>query len=44
MARDRLARPAAVERLRRSTRTSGRRIGDVAADLLRTGRLPDDTD
>jgi GAF domain-containing protein len=42
MARHRLGRPAAVERLRGSTRASGRRIGDVAADLLRTGRLPDD--
>ncbi len=42
MARDRVDRSAAVERLRRSALALGHRIGDVAADLLRTGRLPDD--
>jgi len=42
MARDRVDRSTALERLRRSARADGRRIGDVAADLLRTGRLLDD--
>ena len=42
MARDHLDRPAAFDRLRRSARAGGRRPGDLAADLLRTGRLPDD--
>jgi len=42
MARDHLDRPAAFERLRRSARAGGCRLGDLAAALLRTGRLPDD--
>jgi AmiR/NasT family two-component response regulator len=42
MARDRIDRSTALERLRRSARAHGRRIGDVAGDLLDTGRLPGD--
>ena len=42
MARDHLDRPAALERLRRSARAGGCRLGDLAVALLRTGRLPDD--
>ena len=42
MARDRLDHPAAFQRLRRAATDSGSRIGDLAQDLLRTGRLPDD--
>jgi GAF domain-containing protein len=41
MARDGLDHPAAFQRLRRAAR-GGLRIGDVAEELLRTGRLPDD--
>jgi GAF domain-containing protein len=40
MARDGLDQAAAFFRLRSAARNSRRRIGDVAADLLRTGRLP----
>lgn len=42
MARDRLDHTAAFNRLRRASRNSRRRIGDVAEELLRTGRLPDE--
>ena len=43
MARDRLGRAAALERLRRAARADGRDLGDVATDLLDSGRLPDDS-
>ena len=42
MARDRLGRPAALERLRRAAQAQGCGLGDVATDLLVSGRLPDD--
>ena len=42
MARDGLDHPAAFQLLRQAASTGRRRIGDVADDLLRTGRLPDD--
>jgi GAF domain-containing protein len=42
MARDRLDHADAFNRLRRSARSARRRIGDVADELLRTGRLPDE--
>jgi GAF domain-containing protein len=44
MARDGLDHAAAFQRLRRAARSGGPRIGEVAEGLLRTGRLPDDTD
>ena len=40
MARDGLDHTAAFDRLRRAARSSRRRIGLVADDLLRSGRLP----
>jgi transcriptional regulator with GAF, ATPase, and Fis domain len=40
MARDRLGQTAAFHRLRTAARSNRRRIGDVAEDLLRSGRLP----
>jgi len=42
MARDGADHAAAFDRLRRASRNSRRRIGEVAEELLRTGRLPDD--
>ena len=43
MARDHLDHAAAAfQRLRRAAQADGRLIGEVATDLLRTGRLPDD--
>jgi len=42
MARERVGRPAAFERLRRSARAQNRGIGDVATALLDTGRMPGD--
>jgi AmiR/NasT family two-component response regulator len=42
MARDRVDHPAAFDRLRRASRNSRRRIGEVAEELLRTGSLPDE--
>jgi GAF domain-containing protein len=42
MARDRLDHPAAFNRLRAASRNSRRRIGEVAEELLRVGRLPDE--
>jgi AmiR/NasT family two-component response regulator len=42
MARDHLGRPAAFELLRRAARAQRRGLGDVAADLLDAGRLPDE--
>lgn len=42
MARDRLDHAAAFNRLRRASRSSRRRVGDVAEELLREGRLPDE--
>lgn len=44
MARDAVDHAAAFNRLRRASRNSRRRIGEVAEELLRTGRLPDDTE
>lgn len=40
MARDGLGQTAAFDRLRRAARSSRRRIGHVADELLRSGRLP----
>ena len=40
MARDGLDQAAAFDRLRRAARSSRRRIGHVADELLRSGRLP----
>jgi AmiR/NasT family two-component response regulator len=40
MARDGLDQTAAFDRLRRAARSSRRRIGHVADELLRSGRLP----
>jgi GAF domain-containing protein len=40
MARDRIGQTEAFNRLRAAARSSRRKIGDVARDLLRTGRLP----
>ena len=40
MARDGLDQTVAFKRLRSAARSSRRRIGDVADDLLRSGRLP----
>ena len=42
MARDRLSQFDAFHKLRSAARTSRRRIGDVAAELVETGRLPDE--
>lgn len=42
MARDRIGQTEAFNRLRTAARGSRRKIGDVAHDLLRTGRLPDE--
>jgi GAF domain-containing protein len=42
MARDRIGQGDAFNRLRTAARSSRRKIGDVAQDLLRTGRLPDE--
>ena len=42
MARDGIVQIDAFNRLRTAARSSRRRIGDVARDLLRTGRLPDE--
>ena len=42
MARERLDHPAAFQRLRNAASGHGLRIGEVAATLLRTGRLPDE--
>ena len=42
MGRDRIDAVTAFNRLRRAARASQRRIGDVASDLLDTGRLPTD--
>jgi GAF domain-containing protein len=42
MARDGLEHSDAFNRLRRAARNSRRRIGDVADELLRTSRLPDE--
>jgi GAF domain-containing protein len=42
MARDGLDHAAAFNRLRRAARNSRRRIGDVAEEMLRTGRLADE--
>jgi GAF domain-containing protein len=42
MARDRLDHAAAFNRLRRASRNTRRRIGEVAEELLRTGQLPDE--
>lgn len=44
MARDRLAQSDAFQKLRASARSARRRIGDVAADLLETGFLPDEVE
>jgi transcriptional regulator with GAF, ATPase, and Fis domain len=40
MARDRLAHPEAFQKLRSAARSSRRKIGDVATELLTTGHLP----
>jgi transcriptional regulator with GAF, ATPase, and Fis domain len=42
MSRDGVDHAAAFNRLRRAARSSRRRIGDVAEELLRVGRLPDE--
>lgn len=42
MARDRIDHARAFDRLRRASRSSRRRIGEVAEELLRTGGLPDE--
>lgn len=42
MSRDGVDHAAAFNRLRRAARGSRRRIGDVAEELLRVGRLPDE--
>jgi transcriptional regulator with GAF, ATPase, and Fis domain len=42
MSRDGVDHAAAFNRLRRAARSSRRRIGDVAEELLRAGRLPDE--
>ncbi|HVH22668.1 MAG TPA: GAF and ANTAR domain-containing protein [Pseudonocardia sp.] len=42
MARDRIGQPEAFNRLRTAARSSRRKIGDVARDLLCTGRLPNE--
>jgi len=42
MARDRTGHAEAFDRLRRASRNSRRRIGEVAEELLRTGTLPDE--
>ena len=42
MARDGVDHAAAFNRLRRASRNSRRRVGEVADELLRTGRLPDE--
>jgi GAF domain-containing protein len=42
MSRDSLDHAAEFHRLRRASRNSRRRIGEVAEELLRTGRLPDE--
>jgi AmiR/NasT family two-component response regulator len=42
MARERVGRPAAFDRLRRSAQAQNRPIGDVAMALLDTGRIPGD--
>lgn len=44
MARDRLAHSDAFQKLRTAARSSRRKIGDTANDLLATGRLPNETD
>lgn len=40
MARDRIGQTEAFNRLRTAARNSRRKIGDVADELLRTGRTP----
>ncbi len=40
MARDGIGQVEAFDRLRTAARRNRRRIGEVAAELLRTGRLP----
>jgi GAF domain-containing protein len=42
MGRDRIDHAVAFNRLRAASRSSRRRIGEVAEELLRTGRLPDE--
>ena len=42
MARDGVGHAAAFDRLRRASRNTRRRIGEVAEQLLRTGSLPDE--
>ena len=42
MARDRIGQTEAFNRLRTAARSCRRKIGDVARDLLRTGRLPNE--
>jgi transcriptional regulator with GAF, ATPase, and Fis domain len=42
MARDQLTQTQAFARLRQAARNNRRKIGDVAADLLTLGRLPDE--
>ncbi len=43
MARDQLQHAEAFGRLRSAARSSRRKIGEVAAELLETGRLPDES-
>ena len=40
MARDGVTQTEAFTRLRQASRSSRRKVGEVAADLLATGRLP----
>jgi GAF domain-containing protein len=42
MARDQVDHAVAFNRLRRASRNTRRRIGEVAEELLRSGRLPDE--
>jgi GAF domain-containing protein len=44
MARDGVGHADAFHRLRRAARSSRRKIGDVAQEMLSTGRLPDEED
>ena len=44
MARDRIAHAEAFQKLRTAARSARRRIGDVAAELLETGFLPDEVE
>ena len=43
MARDRVDAVVAFNRLRRAARTTQTKVGEVATELLDTGRLPTDT-